>query len=175
MEGSYLGPDFSSKEIHAMNKKVKAIYNEYHNFDYLCDFIAQKIAEGNVIGWFQGKMEFGPRSLGNRSILGDPRNPEMQKKLNLKIKYREGFRPFAPSILNEFASEFFDLNVKSPYMLLVAPIQDNLKINLPDEYQNLSLWDKLYTKRSKIQSVTHLDYSARIQTVHKETNERYNI
>ena len=118
-------------------------------------------------------MEFGPRALGNRSILGDARNPEMQKKLNLKIKYREGFRPFAPSVLAEDAKDFFDLDVDSPYMLLVAPIKESRRKKLPVNYNNLPLWDRLYTERSDIQSVTHLDFSARVQCVHKETNPRY--
>jgi len=118
-------------------------------------------------------MEFGPRALGNRSILGDARNPEMQKKLNLKIKYREGFRPFAPSVLAEDVSDFFEMDTHSPYMLLVAPVKENRRTMLPENYQDLPLWEKLYHVRSDIQSVTHLDFSARIQTVHKETNPRY--
>ena len=111
--------------------------------------------------------------LGNRSILGDARNVEMQKKLNLKIKYREGFRPFAPSVLIEDSKKFFDLNVASPYMLLIADVNEKRRKQLPDNYQNLDLWEKLYTKRSDVQSITHLDFSARIQTVHKETNPKY--
>jgi carbamoyltransferase len=173
MFGTYLGPDFSEKEIVLMNRKTNAISKKYENFDELTKFIANKIAEGNVVGWFQGRMEFGPRSLGNRSILGDARNLDMQKKLNLKIKYREGFRPFAPSVLMEDVEHFFDLNTASPYMLLVANINDALREKLPDNYHNLSLWERLYFKRSSIQSVTHLDYSARVQTVHKNTNPRY--
>ena len=173
MSGTYLGPDFSEKEIVLMNRRTNAISKKYENFDELTKFIANKISEGNVVGWFQGRMEFGPRSLGNRSILGDARNLDMQKKLNLKIKYREGFRPFAPSVLMEDVEHFFDLNTASPYMLLVANINDALKEKLPDNYHNLSLWERLYFKRSSIQSVTHLDYSARVQTVHKNTNPRY--
>jgi carbamoyltransferase len=173
MLGSYLGPDYSDKEIELTNKKVKANYTNYSSFKELTDFIAGKISEGNVVGWFQGRMEFGPRALGNRSILGDARNPEMQKKLNLKIKYREGFRPFAPSVLAEDTQEYFDLKENSPYMLLVAPVKENRRKTLPENYYDLSLWERLYRQRSDVQSITHLDFSARIQSVHKETNSRY--
>ena len=131
------------------------------------------INKGNVVGWFQGRTEFGPRALGNRSILADPRNKEMQKKLNLKVKYREGFRPFAPSVLIENSKDFFDLPVASPYMLLIAEVKKERRNNLPDHYNELDLWEKLYYKRSDIQAVTHLDFSARIQTVHKETNPKF--
>ncbi len=173
MKGSYLGPKYSEDEILKMNKKVKAESTHYENFAALTQFVAEKISQGNVVGWFQGRMEFGPRALGNRSILGDARNPEMQKKLNLKIKYREGFRPFAPSVLAEKASTYFELEVDSPYMLIVAPVKQDQRKKLPENYYNLPLWDRLYFERSDIQSVTHLDFSARIQTVHKETNPRY--
>ena len=173
MKGSYLGPDYSHKEIQLMNKKVKATYTYYENFSELTRFIAEKLAKGNVVGWFQGRMEFGPRALGNRSILGDARNPEMQKKLNLKIKYREGFRPFAPSVIAEDVNNYFDLDSSSPYMLIVAPVKEERRKNLPADYNEKSLWERLYYLRSDIQSVTHLDFSARIQTVHKETNPRY--
>jgi len=173
MFGSYLGPDYSEKEIELMNRKVKAVYKKYDSFSELTKNIASKIAEGNVVGWFQGRMEFGPRALGSRSILGDARNPEMQKKLNLKIKYREGFRPFAPSVLVEDVHDYFDLETDSPYMLIVAPVKENRRNKLPDNYHDLPFWEKLYYKRSDIQSITHLDFSARIQTVHKETNPRY--
>tara|TARA_B100000795_G_C22665898_1_gene385964 strand:- start:123 stop:914 length:792 start_codon:yes stop_codon:yes gene_type:complete len=173
MFGSYLGPDYSSKEIQLMNRKVKAVYKKYDDTHKLYKFIASKISKGNVVGWFQGRMEFGPRALGNRSILGDARNPEMQKKLNLKIKYREGFRPFAPSVLNEDTKFFFDLDFPSPYMLLVAPIKMEKRKKLPNNYFELPLWKRLYFERSEVQSITHLDFSARVQTVHKETNLRY--
>ncbi len=125
---------------------------------------------GRIVGWFQGRMEFGPRALGNRSILADARNREMQKKLNLKIKYREGFRPFAPSVLAESAKDFFDLDVASPYMLVVTDVNENKRKPLPDNYHDLDLWDRLYFERSDIQSITHLDFSARVQTVHKDTH-----
>ena len=173
MKGSYLGPDFSDKEINSMNKRVKANFKFFDNFNELTTHVAEKIAEGAVVGWFQGRMEFGPRALGNRSILGDARNPEMQKKLNLKIKYREGFRPFAPSVLAEDAQEYFDLDTDSPYMLIVSPVKESRRKPLPTDYFNLDLWDRLYHQRSDLQSITHLDFSARIQTVHKETNPRY--
>lgn len=173
MQGSYLGPDYSEKEIKLTNRKVKAVYKKYEDFSELTSFVAEKLAQGNVVGWFQGRMEFGPRALGNRSILGDARNPEMQKKLNLKIKYREGFRPFAPSVLNENAFEYFDLEESSPYMLIVAPVNEKRRNKLPENYRDLPLWDRLYEERSDVQSITHVDFSARIQTVHKETNLRY--
>jgi len=173
MQGAYLGPSFSKKEVNSMNRKVKAVFHEYDDFSVLSNDIAVKIAEGNVIGWFQGKMEFGPRALGNRSILGDPSNPEMQKKLNLKIKYREGFRPFAPSVLLEDASQYFNLNSDSPYMLIVSEVHESLRKVLPENYESMSLWEKLYCQRSELQSITHLDFSARIQTVHQSTNHKY--
>ncbi len=172
-KGSYLGPEFSNGEIQIMNKRMKAVSKHHQEFSTLSEFIASKLSEGSIIGWFQGRMEFGPRALGNRSILGDPRIPEMQKKMNLKIKYREGFRPFAPSVLSEKCAEYFDIEAKSPYMLMVAPVKEKRRKKLPDNYHSLSLWEKLYFERSDIQSITHSDFSARIQTVHKETNPRY--
>jgi len=173
MEGSYLGPDYSDKEIEAMIKKMKAVSQKATSFEVLASETASFISEGAVVGWFQGRIEFGPRSLGNRSILGDARNAEMQKKLNLKIKYREGFRPFAPSVLEEDAEQFFDLKSSSPYMLMIAPVIENRRKKLPENFHHLDLWERLYTERSDIQSITHLDFSARIQTVSKATNPRY--
>lgn len=173
MDGSYLGPDYSDKEIEAMIKKMKAVSQKASSFEILANDTAAHIAQGAVVGWFQGRIEFGPRSLGNRSILGDARNAEMQKKLNLKIKYREGFRPFAPSVLEEDVEEFFDIQSSSPYMLMIAPVKENRRKILPDNFHQLDLWQRLYTERSDIQSVTHLDFSARIQTVSKSTNSRY--
>jgi carbamoyltransferase len=173
MQGTYLGPEYSDKEIETMAKRMKAVYTQKSNDTELFNEIADKIAQGMVIGWFQGRMEFGPRALGNRSIIGDARHPEMQKKLNLKIKYREGFRPFAPSVLAEDCAQYFDLNTSSPYMLLVAPVLESRRLPKPDNYQQMTLWERLYAKRSDIQSVTHLDYSARIQTVHADTNPKY--
>ena len=173
MKGSYLGPEYSKKEIQLMNRKVKAKFEQYEDFAELTEFIADKLSNGNVVGWFQGRMEFGPRALGNRSILGDARNPEMQKKLNLKIKYRESFRPFAPSVLAERTSDYFDLNTDSPYMLLVAPVKESRRKELPENYYSIPFFERLYTERSDVQSITHLDFSARIQSVHNETNPRY--
>lgn len=173
MEGSYLGPDYSDKEVLMMSKKAKAVWKRYDAFEDLTREVASKIAEGGVVGWFQGRMEFGPRALGNRSILGDARNPEMQKKLNLQIKYREGFRPFAPSVLSEDKGQYFELDKDSPYMLMVAPVKPERRKDLPEGFHEMPLWDKLYHERSDVQSVTHLDFSARIQTVHQETNPRY--
>lgn len=173
MQGSFLGPDYSDKEAVLVFKKHKAVYKSIETFNELCDKVAGLIDSGNVVGWFQGRMEYGPRALGNRSILGDARNLEMQKKLNLKIKYREGFRPFAPSVLYEEVNEFFDLSAPSPYMLLIADVKENRRKSLPENYHDLDLWEKLYFVRSDVQAITHLDFSARIQTVHKETNPKY--
>ncbi len=173
MSGSYLGPNYSEKEIQLMNKKTKSVFTKYDNLSELFEFTADKLAKGNIVGWFQDRMEFGPRALGNRSILGDARNPEMQKKLNLRIKHREGFRPFASSVLSENISDYFDLEIPSPYMLITTPVKEKLRRVQPVNYYNLSLWERLYYERSDIQSVTHLDFSTRIQTVHKETNMRY--
>ncbi|MDA3893707.1 MAG: carbamoyltransferase [Salinivirgaceae bacterium] len=173
MSGAYLGPEFNAQEIEHTAKMYKAKYEKIDDFSKLSAQVAKIISEGNVVGWFQGRMEFGPRALGNRSILGDARNTEMQLKLNLKIKYRESFRPFAPSVLIEDNREFFDIDKASPYMLLVANVQDKHLNTLPDNYYALPLMDRLYIERSDVPSITHIDFSARIQTVHKETNERY--
>ncbi|HSH20123.1 MAG TPA: carbamoyltransferase, partial [Draconibacterium sp.] len=173
MSGSYLGPEFTQAEIEHTAKMYKAKYLKIDNFSELSEQVARIIAEGNVVGWFQGRMEFGPRALGNRSILGDARNREMQLKLNLKIKYRESFRPFAPSVLEEDCEEYFELNKPSPYMLLVANVQKKHISKFPENYYELPLMERLYFERSDIPSVTHIDYSARIQTVHRETNPRY--
>ena len=172
MQGSYLGPEYSQKHIEEQLDRVGAKYKVLDEED-LIERVANDISKGEAIGWFQGRMEFGPRALGNRSILGDPRSEEMQKNLNLKVKYRESFRPFAPSILKEDLSEWFDINVDSPYMLMVANINKNKIINMTEDQKNLFGIDKLNVKRSEIPAVTHVDYSARIQTVHKETNEKY--
>jgi carbamoyltransferase len=173
MGGSYLGPTASAIDIQRLCRKYQAPFRQYTDFKSLTQDAAKLLADGKIIGWCQGRMEWGPRSLGNRSILGDPRHPEMQKKLNLNIKYREGFRPFAPSVLAKDASQYFDLEGISPYMLLVAPIQNNHRKSLPDNYNELELYHRLYQLRSDIPAVTHVDFSARIQTVHKETNPRY--
>jgi carbamoyltransferase len=173
MKGSYLGPEFSDVDTRLMSKRYNAVYTHYENFEELAAKTATALADGNVVGWFQGRMEFGPRALGGRSILGDARNEEMQKKLNLKIKYREGFRPFAPSVLAEDAAEYFELEGNSPYMLLVHGVQEKRRKELPANYRSLPLMEKLYYLRSDLPSITHIDFSARIQTVHKETNPRY--
>lgn len=173
MKGSYLGPYFSEKEIDRTEKRVKAVGHHFEDASSLARTVAERIAQGEVVGWFQGRMEFGPRALGNRSILGDPRDPSMQKKLNLKIKYREGFRPFAPAVLAEEAHHYFDLKTSSPYMLLVGYVQEERRNGLPDDYFEMPLWDRLYYERSDIPAVTHLDFSARVQTVHKSTNPRF--
>lgn len=173
LKGSYLGPSFSDKEISTFNKKVKAEAQCFSSTELLLTEVAEALSKGKVVGWFQGRMEFGPRALGNRSILGDPRDPSMQKKLNLKIKYREGFRPFAPSVLGEDAATYFELEEASPYMLLVAPVKKERRAALPADFNQRSLWDRLYWQRSDIQAVTHLDFSARVQTVHVATNPRY--
>jgi carbamoyltransferase len=172
MQGSYLGPEYNQKEIEEQLDKVGAKYKILDEKD-LIDKSANDISRGEAIGWFQGRMEFGPRSLGCRSILGDPRSSKMQKNLNLKIKHRESFRPFAPSVLREDASDWFDINVDSPYMLMVTNINKNKIIEMNEEQKKLFGIDKLNIKRSEIPAVTHVDNSARIQTVHKETNEKY--
>ena len=173
LEGSYLGPEISDLDIRLTNKKYKAVAHHYTDFNELCKDAAKLIDGGNVIGWIQGRMEFGPRALGARSIIGDPRNEEMQKKLNLKIKYRESFRPFAPSVLAEDSEQYFEHKGTSPYMLLVQPVKESRRLPLPANYHALPLREKLYYKRSDLPSITHIDFSARIQTVHKETNPRY--
>jgi len=173
MEGSYLGPSFSNAETIKLNEKVEASATKFDDFGVLAQKVSEKITQGNVIGWFQGRMEFGPRALGNRSILADPTNPEMQKKLNLKIKYRESFRPFAPSVLEEDALHYFNMKSSSPYMLFVAPINNKQRHDLPQNYYELPLQERLYVSRSDMQAITHLDFSARIQTVSKSTNARF--
>ncbi len=173
MKGSYLGPEFSNLDVESMAKRYRAVYTHYANFEELAAKSAEILADGNVVGWSQGRMEFGPRALGARSILGDARNKEMQKKLNLKIKYRESFRPFAPSVLAEDSQEYFDLKAHSPYMLIVADVKEERKAKVPDNYFDMPLMERLYINRSDLPSITHIDFSARVQSVHKETNERY--
>jgi carbamoyltransferase len=173
MRGAFLGPEFSDKDIRKTIDSYDAQARFYEKFDDLAKDVAVKLTEGNVVGWFQGRMEFGPRALGNRSILGDARNPEMQKKMNLKIKYREGFRPFAPSVLEEDIQEYFELDRPSPYMLFVIPIRKERRIPLPEDYNDKSLYERLYFVRSDLPTITHIDYSARIQSVNKNINPRY--
>ncbi len=172
MKGSYLGPKFSEAEITAYLDSVNAVYHRLDDAE-LMPRLAKILAEENVVGWFQGRMEFGPRALGGRSIIGDPRSPKMQSVMNLKIKYRESFRPFAPSVLAERVSDFFELDSQSPYMLLVAPVKESLRIPMSEEQKQLFGIAKLNIPRSTIPAITHVDYSARVQTVHKETNPRY--
>ncbi|QOQ90321.1 carbamoyl transferase [Helicobacter cinaedi] len=172
MQGSYLGLSYSNTEVQATLDSLNAIY-EKHNFDAIKTLTAETLAQGKVVGWHQGRCEFGPRALGARSILGDPRNTTMQKTMNLKIKYRESFRPFAPSVLDFAINEWFECDYISPYMLLVAPVKREKCYPLTKEQKELFGIEKLNIVRSEIPSVTHIDYSARIQSVHKDTNPRY--
>ena len=172
MKGSYLGTEFSQLQI---EEELKSVGANFETFDYenMIDKTSDYLSNEKAVGWFQGRMEFGPRALGSRSILGDPRSDKMQRNLNLKVKYRESFRPFAPSVLREDLSNWFDINVDSPYMLLVANINPEKKIEMSDEQKKLFGIEKLNIKRSEIPAVTHVDYSARVQTVSKITNNRY--
>ena len=172
MKGSYLGNEFTQEEIEKELTSLGAIFETY-NYDEIIDKTSDFLINEKAVGWFQGRMEFGPRALGCRSILGDPRSDNMQKNLNLKVKYRESFRPFAPSILREDLSEWFDINTDSPYMLYVAEVSKEKKVKMTSEQNNLFGIEKLNIKRSEIPAVTHVDYSARIQTVNKNTNKRY--
>jgi carbamoyltransferase len=169
MKGSYLGPWFTDNEVEDELNSCGANYKKLTS-DEIVKETAKALSEEKIIGWFQGRMEFGPRSLGNRSIIADPRSEKMQKNLNLKVKHRESFRPFAPAVLFEKVSEWFNMNSESPYMLLVADVKQSKQLQMTDKQNNLFGIDKLNVKRSSIPSVTHVDYSARIQTVHKETN-----
>ncbi len=172
MQGALLGPAFSDHEIEAFLQARKAPYRRLDR-ETLIREVADILAHEKVVGWFQGRMEFGPRALGNRSILGDPRSPKMQALMNLKIKFREGFRPFAPSVLRERVGEYFELHEESPYMLLVAPVKRERQIPMSNEEQGLWGIDKLNVPRSDIPAVTHIDYSARMQTVSPEDNRLY--
>jgi carbamoyltransferase len=165
-----LGTHYSDVEIEQYLKLKNIPFIAFQNTSELCEKVAELLTQEKVVGWFQGRMEFGPRALGNRSILGDARSSEMQKKMNLKIKYRESFRPFAPAVLYEYASEWFDLPCESPYMLLVADIVKEKQRMMTDRERQLWGIDQLNIVRSNIPAVTHIDYSARIQTVHRETN-----
>ena len=172
MQGSYLGPEYLQNEIENELKNIGAKFSVLDE-DKLIDKTAEDISNGMAVGWFQGRMEFGPRALGARSILADPRSENTQKNLNLKVKYRESFRPFAPSILKEDLSTWFQIDRDSPYMLMVANINKEKTIQMNEKQKKLFGIDKLNIKRSEIPAVTHVDYSARVQTVHKETNEKY--
>jgi carbamoyltransferase len=173
MQGAYLGPGYSDEEIESYLKKTGAVYHRLDRGPRLCT-VAQLLADGKIVGWFNGRMEFGPRALGARSILGDARSPKMQADMNIKIKFREGFRPFAPSVLRERASEYFQLDAESPYMLLVAPVRQERQIPMTAE-QKKSLWGiaMLNVPRSDIPAVTHIDYSARVQTVDRDVSPDY--
>lgn len=172
LKNAYLGPRYNDRDIEEIIKKYQAVYTKIKDDDILYSKTADLLANGNIIGWFQGRMEFGPRALGNRSILADPRNVDMQKKLNLKIKYRESFRPFAPCVLEEDLKLYFNLDIVSPYMLFVSDVIHSIRKKLPEKFSTLKISDKINTSRSSISAVTHIDYSARIQTVNKKTNER---
>ena len=172
MQGSYLGPQYSQQEVEKKLNDLGAKF-EILNEENLINRVTEDLSKGNVIGWFQGRMEFGPRALGARSIIGDPRSPSMQKNLNLKIKYRESFRPFAPSVMREDLSDWFEMDCDSPYMLFVSDVVQNKRRSMTKDEESLFGIDKLNAKRSEIPAVTHVDYSARIQTVHKETNSKY--
>ncbi len=172
MQGAYLGPSFSDEDIVERLEKIGAIV-ERHSLDEMTNIAAQALADGKAVGWFQDRMEFGPRALGNRSILGDPRSSTMQKTLNLKIKYRESFRPFAPSVRREDVADWFDMDTDSPYMLLVADVAKKRQIKMSEADQKLFGIEKLNVKRSEIPAVTHVDYSARIQTIEAEINPKY--
>jgi len=173
MKGALLGPAFGNKDIEKVIRRYNADARFISDSAELVKVAADYIASGKVVGWFQGRMEFGPRALGNRSILGDARNPEMQKKMNLKIKFREGFRPFAPSVLEEDSKEYFDIEIPSPYMLYVIPVKKERCKAIPNGFDSMNLYDKLYHLRSDIPAVTHVDFSARIQSVNKNTNGKY--
>jgi carbamoyltransferase len=172
MKGAYLGPSFTSDEILKFLETTGARYRRLDRA-HLAEHVAQLLTEEKVVGWFQGRMEFGPRALGARSILGDPRSPRMQSQMNLKIKFRESFRPFAPSVLRERVSDFFEIDADSPYMLLVAHVRKHLRCEMTEEQENLFGIEKLRLQRSTIPAVTHVDYSARIQTVRREDNPLY--
>jgi carbamoyltransferase len=173
MQGAYLGPEYNDQDILGLIYKYDATYTHFENFDDLTKELSKIIADGKVVGWFQGRMEFGPRALGNRSIIADPRNPEMQKRINLKIKAREEFRPFAPSVLLEDAELYFKTTQPSPYMLFIEALKDELRYPEPPGYDQFNIYDRLYHQRSGLNAITHVDYSARIQTVSRETNPKF--
>ena len=172
MKGAYLGPEFSDAEIEAELTACNAVFKKLSE-DMMIEEVASALVDEKAVGWMQGRMEFGPRALGGRSIIADPRSPVMQKKLNLKVKYRESFRPFAPSVLREDVGEWFDHETDSPYMLLVSDVQNDKRRAMTAEEEALFGIDKLNVPRSLVPAITHVDYSARIQTVHADTNPRY--
>jgi carbamoyltransferase len=172
MRGAYLGPSFAQADIEQRLRSVGARFTVLDDTSAI-ETCAQALADGKALGWFQGRMEFGPRALGGRSVLGDARSPTMQSVLNLKVKYRESFRPFAPSVLREQVAEWFELDCDSPYMLLVADVVSGRRRKMTEQEQALFGIEKLNVPRSDIPAVTHVDYSARVQTVHADTNPRY--
>ena len=172
MRGSYLGPSFTNIEVEAALTDSNAVFRRYDDEELISE-VALALSKGKAVGWMQGRMEFGPRALGARSIIADARSPEMQSQLNLKVKYRESFRPFAPSVLCEHVYEWFDIDTESPYMLLVADVAKSKRIDQEEHDDSLFGIEKLRALRSRIPAVTHVDNSARIQTVHKETNPKY--
>ncbi len=174
MKGAYLGPKFNKEQIQESLENCGAVF-DIHNYDDVVELTSNEIINGNAVGWMQGRMEFGPRALGNRSIIADPRSKDMQKQLNLKVKFRESFRPFAPSVLSEYVEEWFDIGIKSPYMLLVANVNHQKCLNPDNSDKNLFGIDKLNIPRSEIPAITHVDFSARVQTVHSETNKLYHL
>ena len=172
MKGSYLGPEYSPAEIEERLTRIGARFEVFKGDD-LFEKVADDLANGEAYGWFQGRMEFGPRALGGRSIIADPRSKTMQKNLNLKVKFRESFRPFAPSVMREHVGDWFEIDNESPYMLLVSGVKDDRRRSMSQEEQELFGIDKLNVPRSDIPAVTHVDYSARVQTVEERTNQRY--
>jgi len=177
MKGSFLGPSFENKEIKTFLDEAKVPYNYFQEEDDLLITVSNYLSEGKIIGWFQGHMEFGPRALGSRSIIGDARNTEMQTKMNMSIKFRESFRPFAPSVLEEDISDFFEIETVSPYMLLVAPVKKEIRIKMDlediEQMKNPDLLKRVRVKRSTLPAITHVDYSARIQSINEKRNGRY--
>ena len=170
--GSYLGPALEDEAIINYLDSVGAQYTKYETENAVCEAISDILEQGNVVGHCEGRMEFGPRALGTRSILGDPRNSEMQTKMNVKIKFRESFRPFAPICLEEKAGEYFDIRAESPYMLIVAPVHEKIRLAITDEEKDLFGIDRLKVKRSELPAITHVDYSARVQTVNEKVSPR---
>jgi len=172
MRGAYLGPEFSDDQIEASFNEIGARYHKLTE-EELIEKVASALSEEKAVGWMQGRMEFGPRALGGRSIIADPRSPVMQKQLNLKVKYRESFRPFAPSVLREYVHQWFDHNTDSPYMLMVAGLKEDKRLVMTESEKALFGIDQLNVPRSSVPAITHIDYSARIQTVHADTNPKY--
>ncbi len=173
MKGTYLGPKFGDKDIMKLNRAEKTVFKRYDDVTVLIKQIALEISKGKIVGWYQARMEFGPRALGNRSILADPRHPQMQKMVNEKVKFREGFRPFAPSVVYEEATQYFQLKEESPYMLFAPKIKSNLRNELPENFASLSMQERLEYQKSQLPAITHLDFSSRVQTVTKQSNPNF--